>query len=246
MPPVSKILVLLHLSKLFNTSDGSHVMFHRILRFRGLALLILWLVAAILFLQSRDANRQFGPLYQMYLALPFLGTTLLCHLSHLAFPFSWKRFLLTALPGVVLLAGFLRGSPDLIPVFLFFSSFLLQESFLFWFLKRQSSVKYIPVKTLAKSQDFKYTVVRTNDSVRGTICVLMKSETKQCTVHVPFCPPFEDVPKILLKQVSSHDVKLNLVFVRPYGMKIDIRKNNLPPRCRAIVVKSCFFMNSRQ
>jgi len=65
------------------------------------------------------------------------------------------------------------------------------------------------------------------DRLEGTFLAEFPVDAMTTTVHIPFCPAFESVPKVQVFPVEETDANLRIVSTKTFGMRVDVRRNNL-------------------
>jgi len=73
----------------------------------------------------------------------------------------------------------------------------------------------------------------------GTFCVEFPADAMTATVHIPFCPAFEKVPKIQVFPVDETDASLRIISPKVFGVRVDVKRNDsaIHRLCFAIVVE---------
>jgi len=65
------------------------------------------------------------------------------------------------------------------------------------------------------------------DRLEGTFCVEFQPEEMTATVHIPFCPTFESIPKVQVHPVDeTNAATLRITSLKTFGMRIDVKRNN--------------------
>jgi len=77
------------------------------------------------------------------------------------------------------------------------------------------------------------------DRLDGTFWAEFPPDAMTATVHIPFCPPFERVPSVQVFPVSDTDVHVRIAKSKPYGVRIDVKRNDLEEErlCLAIIAE---------
>jgi len=65
------------------------------------------------------------------------------------------------------------------------------------------------------------------DRLEGTFLVEFPADTLTATVHIPFCPAFERVPKVQAFPVDESDVNLRIASPKAFGVRVDVKRSNL-------------------
>ena len=137
--------------------------------------------------------------------------------------------------------------PPLASVVLITLSLLLLIAFewasRWWTAKKLPPSPLLPSFPLPKGDIVQQTITRTKtaegrDRLDGTFWVDFLAETKTTTVHIPFCPAFERVPNVQVFPVEETDVHFRILSPKTFGVRIDVRRNNLEVDrlCFAVVV----------
>jgi hypothetical protein len=64
------------------------------------------------------------------------------------------------------------------------------------------------------------------DRLDGTFCVEFPAEAMTATVHIPFCPAFENVPKVQVFPVDATEVNLRITSIKMFGMRVDVKRSD--------------------
>ncbi|MDR0338335.1 MAG: hypothetical protein LBI18_14760 [Planctomycetaceae bacterium] len=64
------------------------------------------------------------------------------------------------------------------------------------------------------------------DQVEGIFLVGFQDSQLTATIHIPFCPAFEYNPKVEVFLLDDVDVKWNIFEPRPFGVRIDLKRNS--------------------
>ena len=64
------------------------------------------------------------------------------------------------------------------------------------------------------------------DRLDGTFCVEFPADAMTATVHIPFCPAFESVPKVQVFPVEATDVSLRVAVPKMFGVRVDVKRND--------------------
>jgi len=65
-----------------------------------------------------------------------------------------------------------------------------------------------------------------SDRLDGTFLVLFPAKAMTATVHIPFCPAFERVPKVQVFPVDEADAQLRIVTIKMFGVRIDVKRSH--------------------
>ena len=60
----------------------------------------------------------------------------------------------------------------------------------------------------------------------GTFCVEFPPDAMTTTVHIPFCPVFEKVPKIQVFPVDESSASLRIISPKTFGVRVDVKRND--------------------
>ncbi len=70
-----------------------------------------------------------------------------------------------------------------------------------------------------------------SDCLEGTFCVQFPVEwpakTQQVTIHVPFCPAFQTVPRVETFLLDDAAAKIQSSNVYPHGVAVDVRRDSM-------------------
>jgi hypothetical protein len=102
-----------------------------------------------------------------------------------------------------------------------------------WASRRLSANKLPKIDTTEPMEDtIKQQTIRTQtaegvDRFEGTFWAEFPTNAMSTTVHVPFCPAFERVPKVQVFSVDETGLHLRITSPKTFGVRIDIKRNNL-------------------
>jgi len=102
-----------------------------------------------------------------------------------------------------------------------------------WASRRLTAKKLLP--PLSESETVQQRMTRTKtaeglDRLDGTFWAEFPADTMTTTVHIPFCPAFESVPKVQVfstDETDATDVSVRIVSPKMFGVRVDIKRNNL-------------------
>jgi len=66
-----------------------------------------------------------------------------------------------------------------------------------------------------------------SDRLEGTFWAEFSTEATTATMHIPFCPPFDNVPKVQVFPVDETSVHVRIAQPKTFGVRIDIKRNSL-------------------
>jgi len=95
-------------------------------------------------------------------------------------------------------------------------------------------------KTIVQQQMARSKTAEGWDHIEGTFWAEFPADTMTTTVHIPFCPAFEKVPKVQVFPVDDTDVNLRIVSPKMFGVRVDVKRNDLETRriCFAVVAEA--------
>ena len=64
------------------------------------------------------------------------------------------------------------------------------------------------------------------DRFEGTFWAEFPVDAMTATVHIPFCPAFERVPKVQVFHGDETDASLRITSLKTLGMRIDVKRND--------------------
>ena len=65
------------------------------------------------------------------------------------------------------------------------------------------------------------------DRLESTFWAEFPADAMTATVHIPFCPAFERVPKVQVLPADATSASLRIVSPKTFGVRIDVKRNNL-------------------
>lgn len=79
------------------------------------------------------------------------------------------------------------------------------------------------------------------DQIEGAIRVTFAAGQRAASVHVPFSPPFADVPRVECDTIGDEPVRWKLSVVYAYGMRVELKRetNNEPGEVELSYVAVC-------
>ena len=66
-----------------------------------------------------------------------------------------------------------------------------------------------------------------SDRLDGTFWAEFSEESMTTTVHIPFCPAFERIPKVQVFPVDEAEVHVRIATPKTFGVRVDIKRNNV-------------------
>ena len=64
------------------------------------------------------------------------------------------------------------------------------------------------------------------DRLDGTLWAEFPEDAMTTTVHIPFCPAFERVPKVHVFPADGTDVQFRVMPQKTFGVRIDVKRSN--------------------
>ena len=92
---------------------------------------------------------------------------------------------------------------------------------------KQISLHSLPVRETVQQQMTRSTTAEGLDRLEGTFWAVFSANAMTATVHIPFCPAFERVPKVQAFPMDGTDVSLRIVSPKIFGVRVDVKRNNL-------------------
>ena len=104
-----------------------------------------------------------------------------------------------------------------------------------WVTRRLTSKK-TPTVDIAEPMDetVRQQIIRSRtaeglDRLDGTFWAEFSADAMTTTVHIPFCPPFERVPRVQVFPMNETSAHLRIAAPKTYGVRIDVRRNDGEP-----------------
>jgi len=113
-----------------------------------------------------------------------------------------------------------------------------------WVSRRLHSAKLVhakqPLEEGIQQQLVRSKTAEGLDRLDGTFLAEFLPDAATATVHIPFCPPFERVPRVHVYALDETDVHLRVASPKPYGVRVDVKRSDLELEqvCIAIVAES--------
>ena len=63
--------------------------------------------------------------------------------------------------------------------------------------------------------------------INGTFWAEFAEDAVTTTVHIPFCPAFENIPTVQVFPMDKTDSSLRLVSAKPFGVRVDVKRNRM-------------------
>ena len=63
-----------------------------------------------------------------------------------------------------------------------------------------------------------------NECIEGTIQIAFCPGQKQTAIHIPFCPPLSEKPKVQCEPAEDVPIRFKVALARPYGMRIEAKR----------------------
>ena len=97
---------------------------------------------------------------------------------------------------------------------------------------RRLTAKKGPSSLLPKPETVQQQMTRTKtaeglDRLEGTFWAEFPEDALTTTVHIPFCPAFESIPKVQVVLVNETDANLRIVLTKTFGVRVDVKRNDL-------------------
>jgi hypothetical protein len=99
---------------------------------------------------------------------------------------------------------------------------------------RRSTAKKLPkpVPDEPMEENFRQQIIRSKTAeglarLDGTFWAEFPAEAATATVHIPFCPAFEQVPNVKVFPVDATDVQLRVAPPKKFGLRVDVKRSNL-------------------
>jgi hypothetical protein len=89
----------------------------------------------------------------------------------------------------------------------------------------QEKVDEFENDTLITQQILRRQTKEGTDRLEGNYLVEFFNDQSTATIHVPFCPAFDSVPKIEVFRLDNVEIKWNIFEPRNFGVRIDIKKS---------------------
>ena len=83
-----------------------------------------------------------------------------------------------------------------------------------------------PIETTLRQQIIRSKTAEGLDRLDGTFWAEFPAETMTATVHIPFCPAFEQIPNVQVFPVDATDVPLRITSLKKFGIRVDVKRNN--------------------
>jgi len=97
-----------------------------------------------------------------------------------------------------------------------------------WVSRRLTAKKTsLPKAETVQQQMTRTTTAEGLDRLEGKFWAEFQADAMTTTVHIPFCPAFERVPNVQVFLVDESDANLRIVSAKPFGMRVDVRRNSL-------------------
>jgi hypothetical protein len=83
-----------------------------------------------------------------------------------------------------------------------------------------------PVGETVRQQMFRTKTAAGLDRLDGTFWADFAADVMTTTVHIPFCPAFEQVPKVQAFPLDEADVQLRITTQKTFGVRVDVRRSS--------------------
>jgi membrane protein implicated in regulation of membrane protease activity len=84
-----------------------------------------------------------------------------------------------------------------------------------------------PIDETIRQQVIRSKTAEGLDRLDGTFWTEFPADAMTATVHVPFCPAFERVPKIQVFPVNETDAQLRITSPKTFGVRVDVKRSSL-------------------
>ena len=79
---------------------------------------------------------------------------------------------------------------------------------------------------IVRQQMIRSTTAEGLDRLEGTFGAEFPANAMTATVHIPFCPAFERVPKVQVFPVGETDVQFRIMSQKTFGVRVDVKRNS--------------------
>ena len=95
---------------------------------------------------------------------------------------------------------------------------------------RRLTAKKNPLFLPPKTETIQQQMIRTKtpeglERLDGTFWAEFPGETTTATMHIPFCPAFENVPKVHVFPVDEGSAHVRISLPKTFGVRIDVKRN---------------------
>ena len=96
-----------------------------------------------------------------------------------------------------------------------------------------------PMDETVRQQIIRSKTAEGGDRIDGTFWAEFSEGAMTTTIHIPFCPAFERIPKVRVFPVDETDAHLRIAPPKTFGVRVDVKRNNLLNNrlCFAIIVE---------
>jgi hypothetical protein len=95
-------------------------------------------------------------------------------------------------------------------------------------LKKPSKIESAePTEEAVQQQMIRTKTAEGRDRLDGTFWAEFPEEAMTTTVHIPFCPAFDRVPKVQVFPVNAADASLRVSLPKTFGVRVDVKRNHL-------------------
>ena len=84
-----------------------------------------------------------------------------------------------------------------------------------------------PMDGTVRQQMIRTTTAEGEDRFDGTFLAEFPAQARTTTIHIPFCPAFDQVPKVQVFLMDEADALLRIISPKVFGVRVDIKRNNL-------------------
>ncbi len=87
------------------------------------------------------------------------------------------------------------------------------------------------------TQQFIRTQSATTDRLQGWLQTALAAGERNVTLHVAFCPPFDESPRVALRQLSGPSSRVKPVQVLPFGMRLELKRTAIAKEQAAVIME---------
>jgi hypothetical protein len=82
------------------------------------------------------------------------------------------------------------------------------------------------------------------ERVEGLLRATLHPQERNITLHVAFCPPLDETPRLTVRQISGPASRIKPAQVLPYGLRLDLKRISAATEAAEVVIAFSAIANS--
>ncbi len=82
------------------------------------------------------------------------------------------------------------------------------------------------------------------ERVEGWLRTTLLPQERNITLHVAFCPPLDETPRLIVRQISGPASRIKPAQILPYGLRLDLKRISAATETAEVVIAFSAVANS--